>query len=136
MKRIGTIVPALAIALGLATVASAHGMKHDGGPHGRFHHGPDRLVERLVFPCRAGCFDTSRACFQTAASTAESCARSSCGSEITAAQNACKAGRTSGCQSAVAALRSCATSCTDTAATSFAACKNTMSSCTASCGQS
>jgi hypothetical protein len=139
MSKSGRIVPVVVLALSMAAVAWGHGSGHgrfrgpDGGHRGG---GPDRLIERLIFPCRAGCLDASRTCFQTVGSTAETCVTGSCASEITAAQTACHAGRTSTCQTAVSALRTCAQSCTDTAATSLSTCHATLTSCLATCGES
>jgi len=139
MNTSGRIVPVIIFALSLATVAWGHGYGRGGshGPGGPFGgHAENRLLERLIFPCRAGCFDASRTCFGTVSSTAETCATGSCASEITAAQTACKPGQTSACRTAVATLQTCTKSCTDTAATSLSSCRTTMTSCVATCGQS
>src|SRR5689334_5316813 len=103
MKTRNGIVVATVLALGVASAALGFEHHKGDGPDGEFGHG-NRLVQRLIFPCRAGCFDTSRTCFQTAASAAESCATSQCGSQITAARTACTPGQTSACETAVTTL--------------------------------
>ncbi len=132
MKTRSGIVAGIALALGMASVALGFG---HGGPDGASGPG-GRLVERLVFPCRSGCFDTSRTCFQTAGSTATTCTTSRCESQIGAARTACAPGRTSACESAIGTLETCAQPCTDTAATSATSCRDTMLSCVTACGQS
>jgi hypothetical protein len=139
MNKSGRIAPMIVAVMSLTTAAWGYGFgpggPHGGGGHWDGHPG-DRLLERLVFPCRAGCFDASRTCFGNVASTAETCVAGSCPSEITAAQTACKPGRTSACRTTMDTLRTCAGTCSDTAATSFTSCRTTMTGCLATCGQS
>jgi len=112
-----------------------HEHGHQGGPFGP-QAGAERVIERLVHPCRAGCFDTSRTCFKSGVSNVPTCVTGKCASEVTAAQVACKSGETSGCREAMNTLRICSQPCTDTIATSQATCRTTMMSCLSSCGQS
>ena len=132
----GKMVVATTVAFGLTGVALGFG--HERGHHGtmgRRPDGTDRILERVVHPCHAGCFDESRTCTEAATSTASTCVANSCGGDVTAAQAACKSGKTSTCQNAMGALRTCAQTCTDTAATSQQSCRTTMASCLGRCGQ-
>jgi hypothetical protein len=132
------IVASLAIAMSLGTVAWAHGfpMGH-GGPGGPFGPHPGFILERLIFPCRAGCEDTARTCFETTGSQAEACATEACASQITAAQTACQAGRaSSACRTASSTLATCAEACLTDKESDVAACRSTLSSCLTTCGNS
>jgi hypothetical protein len=145
MNRSGRmlVVPAAVLALGLAGAAWAHGGRgrgffggdgEMGGRHGGCGGG---VVQRLVFPCRAGCFDAAKSCFETAKTTALSCVSGSCGTQVTAAQTACQADRRStGCETALDALKTCAQSCTDAAETATSSCRTTAKSCVTACGNS
>ena len=130
----GKLIAATAVAFGLTGVALGFG-------HGRGHHGPmgpdnaDRILERVVHPCHATCFDESRTCSEAVNSTASSCVTNSCSGDVSTAQTACKSGKTSACQNAMGTLRTCAQTCTDTAATSGQSCRTTMASCLGKCGQ-
>jgi len=130
----GRLIAATAVAFGLTGVALGFG-------HGRGHHGPmgpdnaDRILERVVHPCHATCFDESRTCSEAVNSTASTCITSACSGDVGTAQTACKSGKTSACQNAMGTLRTCAQTCTDTAATSGQSCRTTMASCLGKCGQ-
>jgi len=131
------------VALGASAVAWGHGFGPGGfrgrggrpGDRGGVHGGA--VLQRLLFPCRTGCFDAADTCVEAAESAAESCAGESCASQITAARTACQADRTSDdCDSAISALRTCAETCLDTEATALASCRTTLSSCLDGCGAS
>lgn len=95
------IVPLAVLGLGLTAMAWGHGFGRrgfhgpGGPPGGRPGGHPGMLIERLVFPCQADCFEAGRPCIDAAESTAETCAAGSCATEITTAQTACQADRTS-----------------------------------------
>ena len=139
MNRRSTIAIMGILSLGMTSAAwgwfGHEHANHPGGPFGP-QAGADRVIQRLVHPCRAGCFDTSRTCVKAGASTVPGCVSSKCASEVTAAQVACKSGETSGCRDAMNTLRICAQPCTDTIATSQASCRTTMMNCLSTCGQS
>jgi hypothetical protein len=134
------IVVVATFVVGVTAFAWAHGpggRGFRGGPGGGRGPRAGLLIEQLVFPCRADCFDADRTCGETAEAAAETCVAGSCATEITAAQTACRADRTSSdCQTAVTALKTCAQTCLDTRATALAACRTTASSCLTTCGNS
>jgi hypothetical protein len=77
-----------------------------GGPPG------GRLLDRLVEPCHAKCFDQVRSCRDAAEASTLNDLQSptnACATQIAVAQSACATDHASqGCQAAKSALRSCA----------------------------
>lgn len=141
MQRKWLVVPLAVLASSLAALAWGQDFPRGrfggrGGFLGEFpgvH--PGAVLERLIFPCRAGCIDADRTCVDTAESTAGTCVTGSCGTQITAALTACQADRTStDCETAASALRTCAASCLATEATAVSTCRTTFTSCLATCG--
>ena len=99
--------------------------------HGRPPEG--RLLEQLIYPCRARCFDQMRTCRDGAEASALATIQSSCNSgdsgqnpsPLQAAQIACKSDHTSqACQTARSALRSCAQSALTTLRSDLYKCHN------------
>jgi len=140
-ERISRVsLPVAVLCLGLAASAWGHGfMRGDfgrrGGPGGRAPRGG--LVLRLVFPCRAGCFDADRPCGEAAESAAVACGQDSCATQIQAARSACQADATSdACDTARTALVTCLQPCLDTERAAFTACRTTADSCLTACGAS
>ena len=133
------IVPLAVLGLSLTAMAWGHGFPGRGfhGLAGRPGGHSGMLLERLVFPCQADCFDAGRTCVEAAETAAETCAGASCATEITTAQAACQTDRTSSdCQTAVTALHTCAQSCIDTQTSAVSSCRSTVSTCLTTCGNS
>jgi hypothetical protein len=141
-ERISFVVTGVAVlALGLAASAWAHGFR--GGPFERGGEPGPRgprgggVLQLLIFPCRAGCFDAARTCGEPAESAAVTCAEESCGSEIQAARTACQADpRSEDCRNARAALLECAQPCLDAAHSTLESCRDTLEECLSTCGSS
>lgn len=92
--------------LSLMTLLSAYPAwaerPHEGPPGGR-------LLDRLIDPCRAKCFDKVRTCRDGAEANALGEIQNDCSTLVQAAQSACATDHTSqGCQAAKYTLRSCA----------------------------
>lgn len=141
MRRMWLVVSLTVLASGLTALAwgdefsrgrfGGRGGYRGGHPDVR----PRSALERVIFPCRAGCVDADRTCASTAESAGEMCITASCGAELAAAQAACQADRTStDCQTAANALWDCAASCLDTEAAALSTCHTTRASCLTTCG--
>lgn len=135
------IPPVAMVVLGLTATAWGHGFwRHgfggDGEAGGGEHQGcSGRLVQRLVFPCRAQCADTAKSCVGNTKGTAVTCVADACTNEIAAAKSACQANSdTPGCDAAIGTLKTCAQACSDSAHTAMDACRTTASSCFSACG--
>jgi len=140
--RRSTVVSTLAILfLGLAVSAWGHGFhrgpfRHTGGAGLRDLHSGG-LLQRLIFPCSAGCFDADRTCDDTAKSAAVTCAEQTCDASIQAARTACQAAPTSeDCQTARTALLQCIQPCTETEQSAVTSCRTTLQACLTTCGSS
>ena len=108
--------------------------------HGRPPEG--RLLEQLIYPCRARCFDQMRTCRDGAEASALATIQSSCNSgdsgqntsPLQAAQIACKSDHTSQpCQAARSALHSCAQHDLMTLRTTLRGCRDTAETCVDAC---
>src|SRR5262252_10206974 len=91
------IAPVAVVGLSLATAAWGHGFWHGrqglGGDGEDGGHGgcSGRLIQQLVFPCRARCVDAVKSCVGNAKEPAATCVSDACPDEIAAAKSACQA---------------------------------------------
>jgi hypothetical protein len=93
--------------LSLVTLLSAYPALADPPFGGRQPGG--RLLEKLLDPCRASCFDQMRSCRDGAEGSTLGALQQDCSTPIATAKSACATDHTSqGCQAAKSALRSCA----------------------------
>ena len=131
-------VTVAALCLSVTAAAWGHGFSRggfgpgrEGAPHGDRAGG---LLERLIFPCRGGCFDTARTCVASVQSDAVTCATGTCDATIQAARTACATDRTAQpCQDARTALLACIQPCRDTARSAFGTCQTALEACVGAC---
>ena len=139
-RRVGAVFgTAATVILGVALTASGRGFRGGPGPEdGPGFRGPrpGGLLQQLVFPCRAGCFDTARTCHEAAESAAVDCGQQTCDAPIQAARAACQTDVTSdACATARTALASCLSPCVSAAETAFSSCRDAVEGCLATCGE-
>jgi hypothetical protein len=123
---------------GGATAAWSHGFgrgpfgrRGPGGPHGPEFGG---LVQRLIFPCKADCFEAGRPCVEAAESDAVACGEETCDTEIQSARTACATDPAAdACGTARSALLTCLVPCLDAAQSTHSACRTTLQSCLDAC---
>jgi len=139
-NRLGVVMTLSLLLLSVAFPAGARGPARGGfGPPGFRGPGPvdgftGRVLEQLISPCRANCFDTTRACHDMAETAALGCAQEPCATEIATAQSACATAPPSqACRVAVRALRSCSEACLDTFRDAVASCRDALEGCLDSC---
>jgi hypothetical protein len=96
--------------------------------------GGSALLNDLIFPCQATCFNNESTCSATAQSTALTAIQGACSSDITAAQTACDTtSYSSACRTAVGTLATCAKSELQTYRSAVGTCNQTLHTCLDAC---
>ncbi len=128
----GLAMATLAVAIVASPMAAlAHG--RGGGPHGGGF--PDGgVLQQLIHPCGATCFEDARTCRETARTTALTCVQNACAAQVSAARGACTPNSTfKACQTATGNLHTCAASCLDAFRSAGGTCRDSARTCIASC---
>jgi hypothetical protein len=98
--------------------------------------GATTLLNELIYPCQAACFNTDSSCTAAAQTAALSAIGSACTSDVTAAQTACDTTPfSSACRSAVSALGACAKTDLQTYNMALRACSSAQETCLEACEQ-